>query len=281
MASTIDPYARERRKPAVALTVGLVLLALILIVGGGLATLGLLGPRHESVLANKNEPTSVLPQVTEPTAVLPQVTEPVPVLPQVNDPAPALQVPMDTPMPADVRDWLEHLRKCEERRKKMSADQLGELAVMMAKMQTAGLADAMKDILGDEDPRAEKEPSKAEALQVDAKAKRKEWQALLGDFMAYRPPAECAPIQASYSQTLGETSGMILEVLEAVEMAQESPEKAISALTQMQGTSSDRIDELAKATDGQVQSVCDKYKTRKWFGIASDVGGGLLGKLGF
>lgn len=271
MATPIDPYAKERRRPTTALLVGVVLLALILLIGGGLATLGLLGPRGQNALATKQETPSVLPQVTKPA----------PVLPQVNEPAPALEVPTDTGMPDDVRDWLEHLRKTEERRKKMAADQLGELAVMMAKMQTAGLADAMKEILSEDDSQSSEEPSKADLVKIDAAEKKREWQALLTDFQSYPPPAECAPIQASYSQALGETSGMIIEVLEAVDMAQESPEKAISALTQMQGTSSGRIDELAKATDGQVQDICDKYKTRKWFSIASDVGGGILGKLGF
>ena len=73
---------------------------------------------------------------------------------------------------------------------------------------------------------------------------------------------------------------MIIEILTAVESAGESPERAIAALTAMQGTSSERIDELAKQTDSQVQQICDKYKTRKWFSVASDVGSGLLGRIG-
>ncbi len=280
MSSSVDPYLGEKRKPAVFLTVGIVLLLLLLVLGGGLATLGLFGPRGSQSLAADSGTTSVLPQVTEPQTVLPQVTEPQTSLPQVTDPEPSLQAPQDTAMPADVRDWLEHLRKTEDRRKRLSSEHVGELMVMLTKMQTSGLTDALKGIFGEEEDTGEQAPSQADSVKIDASEKRKEWQELLAFFQSYPPPAECVPIQASYSHALGETSGMIIEILEAVDMAQESPEKAIAALTAIQGTSGDRIDEYAKQTDEQVQSVCDRYKTRKWFKIAADVGGGLLGKLG-
>lgn len=259
-----DPYANETKKSTLALGIGIGILVTLLLVGGGLAALGLLGPKNESV-------TVKAPAGTAP--VLPKVVENEPVLPK---PAEAVR------MPDDVYEWLEHLRKTEAARKEMSADQIGDLTVMMAKMKGQGITDAMKSLFTPEESPIpiDDGPSQSEDLAIDAAKKRAQWKELSDFFLSYPPPAECAPIQASYAQALGETGAMIVEVLEAVDMASESPEKAIAALTKMQGTSGGRIDELAKQTDSQVSEICRRYETRKWFDIQGDVGGGFLSGLG-
>lgn len=185
-------------------------------------------------------------------------------------------------MPDDIYIWLEHLRKTEELRKSLAADQVGDLTVMMTRMKTSSITDAMKSLFTEEEspiPLDGAAPDK-NSLVVDAKSKREEWKKLNDYFLSYPPPAECAPIQASYTQALGETGAMIVEILDAVSLASESPEQAIAALTKMQGTSGGRIDTLAKQTDDQVGDICRKYETRKWFGISGDVGGGFMSKLG-
>lgn len=259
-----DPYANETKKSAMALGIGIGVLATLILVGGGLAALGLLGPKNDAV-------TVKAPAETSP--VLPKVVENSPVLPKPDE---AVQ------MPDDVYQWLEHLRRTEEARKSMSADQIGELTVMMAQMKGQGITDAMKSLFTPEESPipVDEGPSKTESLAMSAEDKRREWRELSVYFMSVPAPSECAPIQASYAQALGETGAMIVEILEAVEMASESPEKAVAALTKMQGTSGSRIDSLAKQTDTQVGEICRKYETRKWFDIQGDVGGGFLTGLG-
>ena len=283
MQTGTDPYRQENKRTVIAVAVGLGLLLLVLLLGGGLASLGLFGGSNAGVTGKQGQGSaSLLPLNRDGTnSVLSKsgsIAEPS--LPQVSDdPAPALPIPENTPMPADVREWLEHLRKTDARRKKMASSQIGDMLAMMAKMQTAGIADAMKGLFGDEDASSQPE-DKVQTFTLNVEKKKSEWKELEQFFLSVRAPSECIPVQASYSQALGETRAMIIEILTAVESAGESPERAIAALTAMQGTSSERIDELAKQTDSQVQQICDKYKTRKWFSVASDVGSGLLGRIG-
>lgn len=263
----IDPYALETRRNTLALGIGIGVLVALLLVGGGLVALGLFGPKGQTATAQTPLDTPV---------VLPQAGQPV---------APALPIekPKDVAMPDDIYAWLEHLRITEEKRKSLSGDQMGDLLVMLTKLKSGGgIMDALYGIFGDDRENAPVDipESKSESVQTDAARKRKDWQALQDFFQSYPPPSECIPIQASYSQALGETSGMMMEVLDAIDIAKDDPQAAIAALTKMQGTSSARIDTLAKQTDGQVQDICDKYKTRKWFGINSDFGGGLMNQIG-
>lgn len=270
---TPDPYAAQSKRSMLSLGIGIGVLATLLLIGGGMVALGLLGPK-----------SSVLPQVVGNQSVLPALpTDPGSALPLQAANEPALPKPQEAiRMPDDVYNWLEHLRKTEAMRKSMASDQIGELTVMMTKMKTSSITDAMKGLFSPDEspiPIDESQPDK-ESLAIDAAKKREQWKQLSEYFLSYPPPDECKPIQASYAQALGETGAMIVEILEAVEMASESPEKAIAALTKMQGTSGGRIDELAKQTDDQVGDICNKYETRKWFKIQGDVGGGFLSQLG-
>jgi len=265
-----DPYAAETKRNALALGIGIGVLVALLVIGGGLAALGLFGPKGQTTVAQAPADTpAVLPQAASPNT---------PALPMTP-----MEKPKEVAMPDDIYRWLEHLRITEERRKSLSGDHMGDLLVMMTKMKAGGgIMDALHGLFGDDRENAPVDipESKAETVQTDAAQKRKDWQALQDFFLSYPPPSECSPIQASYAQALGETSAMMMEVLDAIEMADQNPEAAIAALTKMQGTSSGRIDTLAKQTDDQVQDICDKYKTRKWFSINADFGGGMMNQFG-
>ena len=269
-----DPYASQSKKSLIALGFGVGILVALLLFGGGLYALGLLGPKPVSALNAAGQQQSVLPAVGKQESVLPAI----PIAPE-----PALPKPQEAiRMPDDIYNWLEHLRKTEELRKSLSADQIGELTVMMTRMKTSSITDAMKSLFTEEESPIPFDPNQPDkdSLIVDAREKREEWKKLNDYFLSYPPPAECVPIQASYTQALGETGAMIVEILDAVNMASESPDKAVAALTKMQGTSGGRIDILAKQTDEQVGDICRKYETRKWFGISGDVGGGFMSQLG-
>lgn len=268
-----DPYAGQSKKSMVSLGIGIGVLATLILVGGGMFALGLMGAKKESVLGVAPGNQGVLPVVPDGQPALPLVADTEPTLPKPKE---AIK------MPDDIYNWLEHLRKTEEMRKDMSNNQIGELAVMMTQMKTTSITDAMRSLFtADESPIPidEDQPNK-DSLVIDAAKKRAEWKQLNDYFLSYPPPPECVPIQASYTQALGETGAMIVEILEAIDMASESPDKAIAALSKMQGTSGGRIDTLAKQTDDQVYDICNKYDTRKWFKVQGDVGGGFMSQLG-
>ncbi len=248
----------------VGIVIGIACLVLLLAVGIG-ANLNLLKPggKTAQVLA-----TSVSP----PASTLPQVSTPDPTLMQA--------APTDTPMPADVRAWLEHLQRIEAKRAAMTADQIGDMLVFMTGLQSSKVTDAIAGILGEDDELGTPKPTASENLTNKADETRSAWRALMEEFRRMPPPAECVPIATSYDETLGETSAMMVEILEALEGSQENPQAAIAALTKMQGTSATRIDTIAKDADRRLGEICDRYKTRKWFSIASDVGGGMMGRIG-
>jgi hypothetical protein len=70
---------------------------------------------------------------------------------------------------------------------------------------------------------------------------------------------------------------MLNEISTTISRASTDPEGAIQALNGMKGDSANRIGAPAGETDKQVQVICDRYATRKWFSIARDFGSGSLG----
>jgi len=258
----------------VGIIVGAVCLVVLLAIGIG-ANLNLLKPggKAAQVLATTTTP---------PSPTMPKLATPSPIMPKLATPDPTLMqpAPQDTPMPDDVRAWLEHLQRIEAYRTSMTADQIGDMLVFMTGLQSSKVTDAISGILGDDDEGGPPKPTASENLTNKTDETRDAWRVLMDEFRKLPPPAECVPIATSYDETLGETSAMMVEILDALQSAQDNPQAAIAALTKMQGTSSGRIDSLAKDSDRQVGAICDKYKTRKWFSIASDVGGGMMGKLG-
>lgn len=264
LQSGFDPYVSETKKQQRTLIVSLGLLALVLLLGFGIRALGVQRQQGSPALSKA---------VPEAPPVLAQRTA---------EAAPALPIPAEKPvtMPQDIYDWLEHLRRTDEKRKDLSSKQIGELMGALAKMQSSRMTGMLESILGEgEDPETVREAGRAN-LEIDTVAKRKAWDDLQAEFLAFPAPAECLAIQNSYSQSLGETGGMMFEILDSLRKSQDDPEGAIAALTRMKGTSSERIDTLSRDADRGVQDVCDKYKTRKWFSLAEDVGGGIMGQLG-
>lgn len=257
-----DPYASDSKRKWIALGAGAATLVILLIAGIGFGLLGI----------GRSAPPTVLPKVAQTAPVLPKTAEPAPVLPKAPEVAQG--------MPDDVRRWLEHLERIERRRRDMSGGQVGELLAMMTRMQTAPIRDMLPGAMGTGEETGENTMRAAEDLQLNTARKREEWDSLRQDFLSLPPPPDCAPIQAEYNQVLTETGTMMTEIMDAVSMASENPDAALSALTRMKGTSGGRIDNAAVATDRKVAEVCNKYQVRKWFDIAADVGGGIMGRLG-
>jgi hypothetical protein len=227
--------------------------------------LGLLGQRPEPVLGARAGPAAPVAQRPASPAG--------PMLPAAAQPRARLE------MPADVRAWLEHLERIERQRVAISQRQLGAMMVELATAQGAGAAEALR-ALANPDPDAPESAPPAERFGGRIETLKAEWRLLVEEFNSLPPPRECAPVRNDYDQALRETGAMMLDVLDAIEMASTDPAGAVQKLTAMKGTSARRIDAAAESADRGVSEICERYGVRKWFTITGDVGGGLLGRLG-
>ncbi|MCA0360594.1 MAG: hypothetical protein LCH41_06030 [Armatimonadetes bacterium] len=260
-----DPYASESKKAKTMLWVGLGALVVVLAIGGGMAALGLLTPKGQGVTA----------QVVQSTPALPAVP---------TQPEPSLPLPIEEAkgMPKDVLDWLEHLRRIEEKKKGLVAQQMGEFAAIQTKMQALRGASSVESLIDPEsDPLADSQ-KESQNTASSIEDHTQDWQNLRREFMAYPAPTECVPIQASYSQAIDETGNMFSEMSGFFARIASADQGDLQGLLGeafgKQGKSSSRVDSLRKQTDQQVDDICRKYDTRKWFSIPGDLGGGgMLG----
>lgn len=259
-----DPYASQSKGRTAWLIGGAVLLALIVGLGAGY---------YGSLAKAGDRPMSVLPKPGESAPAITPAAG--------TDPGPITGAEDPANMPEDVRAWLEHLRRIEGERSRLSNAQVGQAMVALTKLQLGGTESLLGDLLGDNPEDFNADVTPAQEFKVSTENIRSEWQALATDFRSLPPPAECAPIAANYNTTLGETSAMIMDIIGAINQSSENPDAAVAALSGMKGQSASRIDQSALATDDGVAQICAKYQTRKWFSIAADFGGGgLLDRLG-
>lgn len=289
-----DPYKSQGRWSAYALVIGLVVLALM----GGFAlgrggALGLIpgkggevsiaGPRPtgspiEAVGSMELDPIEAVAQQAEPDTQL--GFDPLRPNLDVGYQPSGPTTERGDKMPPEVRAWLEHLERIESERHRMTKAQLSTLLGQMMGMGAGNLADLTAEAMGEEvDPNKNYDPQKKEQLKSGTEKSRQGWKDLVAYFNSKQPPAECVPIKNAYEQCLGETSAMMLSILNELERSQGDPQGAINSLMAMMGTSEGKIDVAANKTDSLVGQICHKYDSYKWFKVSGDIGGGL-GSLG-
>lgn len=220
----------------------------------------------------KEEPTNLLAK---------QAKAPEPVLQQTAKAEPILRKAGTAPkeMPDNIRRWLEHLEKIEKQRGKLAQKGLAGMMMLAPALQQGA---AIEDLQGlaTGDPEAEMPKSGADKIADTSAETKKEWADLRKDFDSFPPPAECKNIADPYGHALDETGAMIQDILDAVQVAKENPQKALQTLYGMKN-SSKSIDEFGDTTDDRVKEICDFYDTRKWFSISSDFGSsGIFSSLG-
>lgn len=182
-------------------------------------------------------------------------------------------------MPLDIREWLEHLERVEKRRRDLSLHQIGSFMATMTTLQVAGVQDMLKDLMGDPtELEGDPKPSSADKVHTEVEQARNDWRKLREEFESKPPPSDCVPIRAKYEVALRETSGMMMDLMDALDRAMSSndPEemkRIVSELYGMKGKSAP-IDQAGGETDALVSDICRKYETHKWFSIARDIGGG-------
>jgi hypothetical protein len=220
----------------------------------------------------KDDPTSILARTER---------APAPVLQQTAKSEPVLGKQAQAPkqMPENIRKWLEHLEKIEKLRGKLAQKGLAEFMVMAPSLQQGADIEALK-ALASGDPNAEMPKSAADKVADTSSDSKVAWADLRREFDSFPPPPECKSIADSYGHALDETGAMIQDILDAVQVAKDDPQKALQTLYGMKN-SSKSIDEYGNAADDKVKEICDFYDTRKWFSINSDFGGSsIFGSLG-
>lgn len=247
-----DPYASESKRQKLGLAIGGGLLVLALAIGFGIAALGINKPEDKVALAQKPPAeNSAL------TAV-------------VNDPPPALPIekPEDVNMPDDVYNWLEHLRRTDER----LASETNSIGMDAGISRMSHLRDMYGQAL---DGNFEDYNPSSQSDNINAKTD-KTFEELAMYFDSYPPPTECLPIYNAYKISLSETEANVHQISQIMDQAFSSAmqggstDQMVDDLKNIYSGHKDGVDEHRRQTDILVQQICDKYRTRKWFNIKSD-----------
>ncbi len=207
-----------------------------------------------------------------------------PVLPTiVQKPKPVLDepAPQNTKMPDDIRDWLEHLRRTEEKRIDLTKEQIRHLTIASSEFQASSYADTLKALLDDGSENRDMPPedaSKKKAADI-VDAVRPEWKDLAESFETRTPPEECREMAAKYDQALRETGATTGDIIDTMYNLGSDPHQTIAKLEEIMKNHKERIDKPAAEVDDAVAAICRKYDTRKWFDIHSDIGAGGSGIL--
>jgi hypothetical protein len=184
-------------------------------------------------------------------------------------------------MPQDVHDWLDHLRQTEDMKNKLESQQNSQLMIEFSKLNNLGGVYGMVDKNGTLDPDSLNSPS--DSIGTTVKDMKAPWADVILFFESVPPPAECQNLAHTYDQALDEVRGAMGDIGDILDTSSTDPNGMVQKLTKLQGQSSDTIDRSFKQSDQMVSEICDKYNTRKWFVIKTDVGtpmsasgGGLL-----
>jgi hypothetical protein len=179
-------------------------------------------------------------------------------------------------MPQDILDWLEHLRKVDREKNDLAGKETADMAAYGIKLKTFGpAADMLENGVDDSDGT---DPGKQTSQKIEDF--KPQWDQIIQDFQSMPPPDECKPIADDYESALDEISGMMDDINQAIKSMGTDPSAALNTAQKLQGKSGSAIDEPLKRTDREVEDICRKYNTKKWFDIQSDVGSGTLGSMG-
>lgn len=252
-------------------------------ISSGLATTVQAGNPVLPAVASAPSPVLQVSQAAPPPVLAqPASAPPTPALSVISNVAPPVtEVKASQPagMPADVRNWLEHLAAIERARGDLASQQAGRAAALLADLQANGGGHNMAGLAGGDEDAIPTERSRrtgeARGFTDDLKAP---WRALESRFASVPPPAECASMAKTYTDALEETGAMMAEISAALTKANSDPEGALQTLYAMQGRSKVRIDRPLENVDGDVADLCGRYGVRKWFDVGEGGSSGVLAK---
>lgn len=240
-------------------------IALLLLIGSGFIVLNMLKKTGE-------DPTKMLQKNGNlPGPMLKKTGEEKPMLAKTGETLPP-------PPEPDLR-WLYHLEKIEQRRGALAKKGLAKFMVMAQPGQFGTDLKGLES-LATGDPDVNMPDTAPDMISAESAEAKKEWAQLRKDFDSFPPPPDCVTIAEPYGHAMDETSAMMTDVMDAIAVAKEDPNKALESLYGMKNKSSS-IDNYGNTADERVQALCSKYNKRKWFSVNSDFGNSsIFGSLG-
>jgi hypothetical protein len=185
-------------------------------------------------------------------------------------------------MPDDLYNWLKHLERCEKKKQALTGSQMRELKQLQAQLQGAGGMTTPQDVDNLSDPDYNSFPTIDKAVAAFNEF-QPDWEALKKEFDSVPPPQECKPVAEAYDtglQNMIDIFASVSKIVESTHINDAGDIKKSADDARKVGLHHSRgIDGEFQETDDLVQSICDKYQTRKWFKI--DAHGGTGGLFGF
>lgn len=264
------PMVAPRRRPMWPWAiVGLALLSLA--IAGGVAGLARIKAQQQAGLARTTAEgnAGVTRTTADPNGGVTRVTA---------DPNAGVTKTMAAPppetkrMPPHILDYLLHVERTERMRERVAGDHLGKAQTLMAELTVGGGMDALKALLNS-DPSSDAElPKPADKAKVKIEDMKAEWKKVRDYFNSVQPPSECVTLRDQFDAALNETGAMMVDLVDILSNVGSDTSTAVASLESMKGKSV-TIDKAAKAANGQVQEVCQRYDVRPWFEIQADFGG--------
>ncbi len=169
------------------------------------------------------------------------------------------------PFPADIDDYLKHVKETERRKIVLISKELGNA------LQNKAKADSLHaSIDGDTYNKDNKEITKGYA---DTSA---EWNDLTVFFNSKTPPQPCIELRDKYLSQLGKIESMFANVRVLFNKGMNGDGSVLPELTANMTKWSQDADEANRIADDALASICDKYRLRKDFTIQGEPSGSSM-----
>ncbi|GBC93143.1 hypothetical protein HRbin15_01630 [bacterium HR15] len=261
--------AQPRGRPYKWLALGLGLLALIALAFVIGTQSGLLTQARVKKPSGPSVLEAEAPKTTGPSVL--EAEAPKPSGPSVLE----AEAPQPKQPPPHILDWLEHLRRTEQRRQQMERNitplfSMVVQAIVLRAQVAQGIAQ------GDLEQAEANYEREREKLRQSYQHRRKEWEELLRFFRSKQPPPECQALADTYYAGLSEYITTISQI------ENDLIEGDLGGLTGLLGSAQSELDAKFAHADEELTKVCEQYGIRKYFTIGSSspdllksLGGGL------
>lgn len=165
-------------------------------------------------------------------------------------------------LPKHIIDWLEHLRRIEQRRQRMERNIAPVMSMLVQAM--AARAAAMSGVAQGDIEKAEADYQRErEKLRQSYQQRQREWAQLLRDFQSVPPPPECRVLADTYYAGLSQYITTIRQI------EQDLVEEDLGGLTGLLGSAQSELDVRFARADEELTRVCEQYGIPKSFSIGA------------
>lgn len=209
---------------------------------------------------------------------------------QGSDAPPKLEAtaPPKTEMPQAIKDWLEHLRKCENWKNDLHREQANKLSVIEKRLLSGAGGLTVKDVDRISDPDGTTVDMEIfHDLDKELNEMPGKWTEIDQYFWSKPPPdADCQKIADAFDQGLREIPGSINDIRKILngfigtgDPSVDSQANAEADLKKIGRDHPKALDDAFRDCEKQLAKLFIKYDTDQYFHIEADLpGGGLLMK---